>query len=179
MVDPVDLNPKTEHSCICKGEGGVAHGLVWNPDKVEFFQLALTNTWPGWSRNRYSLNGRCRIEGKKCGVASVHFEFLPYGPNNKPYYDNIRYRQMDGLLDQVKKPGQSWLVGGDYNHARNDKPDAPGNAAHAHGLVDMEAGDIIRAHRTRDIVVHKQPRMVSLRGHSDHPMLVTEISVPV
>jgi hypothetical protein len=180
MTDPDELDPKKGDSCILKGEGGVAMGLIWNPDKVQFYQLGLTNTYPGWARNRYSLNGRAFVEGKRCGFASVHFEFMPKGPNNQPYYDNIRYKQMDGLLEQVKRPRQSWIVAGDYNHARNDRPDTPASAATKHGVKQhIDAGNIIRGMATTDIKLHGAAKMIPLRGASDHPMLLQEFSVPV
>jgi hypothetical protein len=175
----IKLHP--EASCITKGKGhaGVGMGFIWNPDVWQWFQLKLEDTYPGWDRNRWSLAGRGHLEGKRAGLASVHFEFMPKGPNNIKRYDDIRYEQMDCLLDTVKLPRQSWMVLGDQNHAPSDKPDAPGDAAKKHGMVNVDAGNIIRAQKTKDIQTGK-PRMVQLGSATDHPMLVIpDVTVPV
>lgn len=170
-----------EASAILKGSGhaGVAQGFIWDPDFFQWFQLKEELTYPGWSRNQWAVAGRGYLEGKRLGITSVHFEFLPYGTNNKPKYDKVRYEQMDCLLDKVKLPSQSWMVLGDQNHSSNDKPDAPGDAAKKHGMVNVDTGNIIRAQKTKDIKSGK-PRMVKLGSASDHPMLVIpDVIVPV
>lgn len=165
-------------SCICKGEGGVAMGFIWDPEFFQPYWFKLIDGYPGWNRNRYALACRGFLEGKRVGLVGFHLEFFPKGPNNKPFYDNIRYRQVDGTLDDVMSPHQSWITLGDYNHARGDKPDSPGNAAEEHGLVPVDTGNIIRAHMTKDIQ-HGKPKMVALGSATDHPMLVIpEVKVP-
>ena len=169
----IDVNIK-DASAILKGSGhaGVAQGFIWDPDVFQWFQLKEEVTYPGWSRNKYAVAGRGYLEGKRVGLASVHFEFMPYGTNDVPKYDTIRYEQMDCLLDKVQRsPSQSWIVLGDENHSSNDKPDAPGKAAYKHGLVGVDTGNIIRSQMTKDIK-HGTPRMVKLGAATDHPMLV-------
>ena len=179
MVDPISLDPEQGDSCVLKGDGGVAMGFIWNPHVIQPFQLAKTNTYPGWSRNKWSVNGRWHVEGKKCGFACVHFEFEPRGTNNIPKYDKVRYEQMDGLLDQVRKPNQSWIVAGDQNHAFKDKPDAPGDAAKKHGLTQqIDAGDILRGQATKDVQLIGKARRIALGSGSDHPLIVQEFHVP-
>ena len=176
----IDVSVK-DASAILKGSGhvGVAQGFIWNPDIFQWFQLKEEVTYPGWSRNKYAVAGRGYLEGKRVGLASVHFEFMPYGTNNIKRYDDIRYEQMDCLLDKVQRSAsQSWIVLGDQNHSKNDKPDAPGNAAKKHGLVNVDTGNIIRSQMTKDIK-HGTPRMVKLGSATDHPMLVIpNVTVP-
>jgi hypothetical protein len=172
---------KKGDSCLLRGSGhvGVAQGFIWNPDVLQPYWAKEIDTYPGWNRNRYAVALRGLLEGKRVGIASVHLEFFPKGTNNRPFYDGIRYKQIDGLLDDVQSPGQSWAVLGDENHAPSDKPDAPGDAAKAHGLVNVDAGNIIRAQMTPDIR-HGRPRMVKLGTATDHPMLVIpDVVVPV
>jgi hypothetical protein len=181
LVDPKTMKVESGDSCILRGSGhaGVAQGFIWNPDVFQPYWAKEIDTYPGWSRNRYAVAMRGFLEGKRVGVASVHLEFMPKGPNTVKKYDDIRYKQIDGLLDDVQSPNQSWIVLGDQNHAPSDKPDAPGNAAKAHGLVNVDAGNIIRAEMTKDIK-HGKPRMVQLGSATDHPMLVIpDVVVPV
>jgi endonuclease/exonuclease/phosphatase family metal-dependent hydrolase len=173
---------KKGDSCMLRGSGhvGVAQGFIWNPDVLQPYWAKEIDTYPGWSRNRYAVALRGYLEGKRVGIASVHLEFFPKGPNNKPFYDNIRYRQIDGLLDDVQSPHQSWIVLGDYNHSSKDLPDAPGKAAKEHGLTKfIDTGQIIRATATPDIKCGK-PRMVALGNATDKSMLVIpDVVVPV
>ena len=180
QVQDTKVIVKKGDSCMLRGSGhaGVAQGFIWNPDILQPYWAKEIDTYPGWSRNRYAVALRGHLEGKRVGLASVHLEFFPKGPNNIKRYDDIRYRQIDGLLDDVQSPGQSWIVLGDQNHASTDKPDAPGNAAKAHGLVNVDTGHIIRAQMTKDIK-HGKPRMVKLGTATDKPMLVIpDVVVP-
>jgi hypothetical protein len=71
------------------------------------------------------------------------------------------------------------MVLGDYNHAKNDLPDAPGDAAKDHGLTKyINAGSIIRGMATPDIKCGK-PRLEALGRATDKPMLVLpDVVVP-
>lgn len=173
---------KAGDSCMLRGSGhvGVAQGFVWDPDVLQPYWAKEIDTYPGWDRNRYALAMRAKLEGKRVGIASVHLEFMPRGTNNVPKYDTIRYKQIDGLLDDVQSPRQSWIVLGDYNHSSNDLPDTPGKAAKEHGLTQfIDTGHIIRATATKDIQ-HGRPRMKATGTATDKPMLVIpDVIVPV
>lgn len=171
---------KEGDSCMLRGSGhpGVALGLIWNPKVFQPYWAKEIDTYPGWSRNRYGLALRGFLEGKRVGLGVLHLEFFPKGPNNLKKYDDIRYNQVDGFLDDVQSPNQSWFLLGDQNHAPSDKPDAPGNAAKKHGLVNVDAGNIIRGQATKDIR-HGKPYMRKLGTATDHPMLVIpDVVVP-
>jgi len=177
-VDPKTLKVKKGDSCICKGDGGVSMGFIWNPDVFDPYWFKLIDGYPAWNRNRWSLACRGYLDGKRVGLLGVHLEFMPKGTNKIKKYDTVRYEQIDGALDMVMSPNQSWVVLGDENHASSDKPDAPGNAAKKHGLVNVDTGNIIRAQMTKDIKKGK-PRMVKLGTATDHPMLVIpDVIVP-
>jgi hypothetical protein len=168
------LKVKEGDTCALRGTGhaGVAMGWIWNPDVFQPYWGKEMDTWPGWQRNRWSLAMRGFLGGKRLGVQLFHLEFMPYGDNTKAkYYNGIRYKQIDFGLDTSMSPNQSWLVGGDWNHAANDSPDSPGNAGRKHGLVNCATNNIIRAQKTKDIKTGKA-RMVSLGSASDHPALI-------
>lgn len=171
-----------EVSCLLKGSGhaGVGMGWIWNPDVLQPYWGKETDTYPGWSRNRWSLAMRGFVGGKRVGLGLFHLEFEPRGDNSKAkFFNGIRYKQIDHGLDTMMSPNQSWIVGGDWNHASHDKPDSPGNAGRKHGLVNVDAKNIIRAQKTKDIKTGT-PRMVKLGTASDHPALIIPgVSIPL
>lgn len=174
------LDVKKGDSCMLRGTGhpGVAMGWIWNPDILQPYWAKEIDTYPGWNRNRFALALRGFLNGPRVGLGLFHLEFFPKGTNNIKKYDDIRYNQVDGFFDDVQSPHQSWFVGGDENHASSDKPDAPGNAAKAHGLVNVDTGNIIRAHKTKDIKSGK-PYMVKLGTATDHPaLIIPDVVVP-
>ena len=161
---PHGLKVKKGDSCALRGTGhvGVAMGWGRNPDVLQPYWAKECDTYPGWSRNRWSVAMRAKLGGKNVGLDLFHLEFEPRGDNSKAkYYNGIRYKQVDMGLDTVMSPNQSWLIGGDWNHASNDAPDSPGNAGRKHGLVNVDKGNIIRAMKTKDIKTGT-PYMVSL-----------------
>jgi hypothetical protein len=172
---PAKEQPGKGDSSILKygGHDGVGQGFAWDPDALQPYWGKEIDTYPGWSRNRYAVAMRAFLDGKRVGLGSVHLEYMPKGTNNKPFYDDIREKQMRGFFDDVKSPNQSWMVTGDENHAEDDKPDAPGKGAASHGLVSIGGprGFIIRGQRTRDIKVGK-PYKVDLDGWTDKPALI-------
>jgi hypothetical protein len=163
-----------ESSGVLKGSGhpGVAMGWIWNPDILQPYWAKEVDTYPGWGRNRWSMAMRAFLGGKRLGLQLFHLEFEPKGDNSKAsYYNGIRHKQVDFGLDTSMSPNQSWFVGGDWNHASNDKPDSPGDAGRDHGLVNVDTGNIIRAMKTKDITNGK-PYMVPLGKNTDHPALI-------
>jgi hypothetical protein len=174
MVPPQSQPRKGDTSTLkLGGHDGVGQGFAWDPDVLQPYWVKEIDTYPGWSRNRFGVAMRAFLNGPRVGLGSLHLEFYPKGTNNKPFYDDIRYKQVDGFLEDVKSPNQSWLILGDENHAENDKPDKPGEAAYSHGLVSIGGPKsfIIRGQRTRDIKT-RTPYKLDLDGHTDKSALI-------
>lgn len=198
-----DDNPKPGDSCVLHGDFvPVATGLIWNPDRWD-----CDDTWmirkSKHMRNRCSTGGHFRFDGEGIHIASDHAEFEPKGPNTSDYWNNIRYKQMDGHLDQLKKPGRTVLVAGDMNDALKDGPkragsgrwDGSGRAAHEHGMKDTaetavrrhntdrtlakagwtRGGRIIRAFHTPDLKVPLE-NTINMHDWTDHNALLFDIS---
>lgn len=167
-----------EASGFLKGSGhpGVAMGWIWDPNVLAPYWGKEMDTYPGWSRNRWSLALRAKLlqqDNHRLGMQLFHLEFEPRGDNTKgKFYNGIRYKQIDFGLDASMSPNQSWFVGGDWNHAANDAPDSPGNAGRKHGLVNCATNNIIRAQKTKDIKTGKAHIVQLGRGVADHPALI-------
>lgn len=193
-----DDKPRKGDSCVLHGGfAPVATGIIWNPKKIEAISTGQVVTYAGWHRNKWATHGRFDIEGKKSGLAVTHLEFDPRGPNTKPKFDTIRRQQTDGMLDKIKKPGQTWIVGADANCDLDDDRDGFGMGLKAHGMVDTDRsaktnlnGDrtlvkttwnkgyrIIRAGHTKDVKVPWQ-NTIRMYNWTDHNMRVFEIDIP-
>lgn len=194
-----DDQPRKGDSCVLHGGFvPVATGLIWNPKKIEAISTGQIVTWNKWHRNKWATHGRFDIEGKKSNLAVSHLEFEPIGPNTSDYWENIRYKQTDGMLDQLRKPGRTLIVGLDANCNLKDRRDGFGKGIREHGMVDTDVsarrnlnadrtltkttwtkgGRIIRAAATKDVRVPWQ-NVIRMYNWTDHNMRVFEIDIPV
>jgi hypothetical protein len=188
-------DPKKGDSCVLHGDGGVATGIIWSPKLIRAISTGQIVT--SGSINRKATHGRFYVEDKKLGLSVFHHEYRPKGPNDEPFYDRIRYRQMDAVGTKLVKSNQSHISAGDANHDKDDKPDSVGNAAREHGMVDFDVasknrkngnitltktswgkgGRIIRGFATKDIQLTAQDT-VRMYNWTDHNMLLQEFTVP-
>lgn len=197
-----DDKPKANSSCVLHGDFvPVATGIIWNPDKFDCDATGMIRK-SSHQRNRCSTWGHFRFEGEGIHIASDHAEFEPKGPNTSNYWNNVRYKQMDGLLDQLKKPGRSVLVGGDMNDALKDgtkkkgsgRWDGSGKAAREHNMRDgdtvavrryntdrtlakagwTKGGRILRTFTTPDIKIPLQ-NTINMHDWTDHNALLIDI----
>jgi len=194
-----DKNPQRDQTCVLHGGFvPVATGLIWNPEKIRAIQCGQGISYKDWSRNKWFTWADLLVFGKRGRFEVSHLEFEPKGPNTIKKYDTIRFKQADGILNQMKKVGRTNILMADANCDLDDARDGFGNALHGHGMKDFDemskgrrnttigtakttwarGGRIIRGGATPDVEGTYQD-VLDVNGWTDHNVLIQKIKIPV
>jgi hypothetical protein len=198
IVDPETDKPKGGESCILHGDGGVATGIIWNPNVLECIYTGQSITYKGRKkRNFKETHGRFHGD-TFVHLSTRHYEFEPKGVNYRSHWGNEdRYRQADAHLKNLQSPGRSIIVGVDANGDLDDPYDGFGLALARHNMLDTDqsakknlnkhistakttwkrGGRIIRGGHTKDIAVPWQTT-VRMNGVTDHNAIIFDAEVP-
>jgi hypothetical protein len=194
-----DDSPKKGDSCVLHGGfAPVATGIIWNPKVIEAINTGQIVTYKDWFRNKWATWADLLVHGKRGRFTCTHLEFEPKGPNTIPKYDRIRFKQTDGALGQLQKPGRTNIICADANCDLDDARDGFGEALEIHGMCDFDVcsknrqngdrtltkttwtrgGRIIRGGATKDVRLTWQ-NTIRMYNWTDHNMLVQEFEIPV